>query len=72
MQQQISAELKCLEYKLDAIRSMIRSRVDSADDYTKVELSLILAMIARYEEVPAGWHLEEPIVKRIEEDITNG
>ena len=65
---QYTSELRCLEYKLDAIRSMIRNRIDAADEATKVELSLILAMIARYEEVPADWKLSEPLVKHMEEE----
>ena len=59
---QSQAETKVLEYKLNCIRQRLEERIKIVDSITKAELQYILAMIAKYENVPAGWVLEIPFV----------
>lgn len=59
---QSQAETKVLEFKLDRIRTRLEERIKIADSITKAELQYVLAMIAEFETVPAGWNLERPFV----------
>lgn len=61
---QTLAQIKVLEYKLDAIREHIERRLSVVEGETNAELTYILGMISRYESVPASWSLQKPLVER--------
>lgn len=63
---QLLAEVKVLEYKLDNIRTFINSRKDIVDPIVKGELENILLLISKYETVPTGWTLETPLVTNLD------
>lgn len=63
---QLLAEVKVLEYKLDNIRTFINSRKDIVDPIVKRELENILLLISKYEIVPIGWTLETPLVTNLD------
>ncbi len=64
---QLMAELKVLEYKLDKIRLFINTRKNIVDPIVRGELENILLLISKYEIVPANWKLETPLVTNLED-----
>lgn len=64
---QLMAELKVLEYKLDKIRLFINTRKNIVDPIVRGELENILLLISKYEIVPADWILETPLVTNLED-----
>ena len=64
---QLIAELKVLEYKLDKIRLFINTRKNIVDPIVRGELENILLLISKYEIVPADWTLETPLVTNLED-----
>ena len=56
------AQIKVLEFKLDSIRKYAKSRSSIVDPITKVELDNILALISKFETVPTTWELKDPLV----------
>lgn len=60
MYNNIAAELKVLEYKLDVIRRFAEAQV--AADEQNIAMQGVLELIKRYEEVPSNWTLERPLV----------
>ncbi len=64
---QLMAELKVLEYKLDKIRLFINTRKNIVDPIVRGELENILLLISKYETVPADWKLETPLVTNLED-----
>ena len=64
---QLMAELKVLEYKLDKIRLFINTRKNIVDPIVRGELENILLLISKYEIVPADWTLETPLVTNLED-----
>lgn len=64
---QLMAELKVLEYKLDKIRLFINARKNIVDPIVRGELENILLLISKYEIVPADWKLETPLVTNLED-----
>nr|DAW34215.1 MAG TPA: hypothetical protein [Caudoviricetes sp.] len=64
---QLMAELKVLEYKLDKIRLFINTRKNIVDPIVRGELENILLLISKYEIVPADWKLETPLVTNLED-----
>lgn len=71
--QNLLAQVKILEFKLDSIRKYAKSRSNIVDPITKVELENILALISKFETIPHDWTLKDPLVpsSNIEEDIKN-
>lgn len=67
---QSQAEATVLEFKLDRIRKRIEDRIGIVDPITKVELQVLLSMIAEYETIPAGWSLERPLVPANDEEVS--
>ena len=69
MIEQVLAEVKVLEYKLDRIRTHINTRLSTTDDpIVENELKMILNLISNFETVPAGWKLSTPLVDVKKED----
>lgn len=70
MIQQVMAEVKVLEFKLDSIRKHIENRLKIVDPIVANELKTILALISKYEDsIPVGWTLDKPLVEiKTEED----
>lgn len=69
MIEQVLAEVKVLEYKLDRIRTHINTRLSTIDDpIVENELKMILNLISNFETVPAGWKLSTPLVDVKKED----
>lgn len=70
MIQQVMAEVKVLEFKLDSIRKHIDNRLKIVDPIVANELKTILALISKYEDsIPVGWSLDKPLVDiKAEED----
>lgn len=64
---QLMAELKVLEYKLDKIRLFINTRKNIVDPIVRGELENILLLISKYETVPTDWKLETPLVTNLED-----
>jgi len=62
MTNQLMADNSVLSYKLDAIRSHIRKRLETVNGSAVGELNFILNIIERWETMPAGWKLTEPFV----------
>lgn len=68
---QLQAEMRCLEHKLAAIRDYAESHLELNPD--NIELQGVLDLISRYEQVPADFNLDRPIVSKEEmpnEDAT--
>lgn len=64
---QLLAEVRVLEYKLDKIRTFINNRKNIVDPIVKGELENILLLISKYELVPADWTLNTPLVTNLED-----
>lgn len=64
---QLLAEVRVLEYKLDKIRIFINNRKNIVDPIVKGELENILLLISKYETVPVDWKLETPLVTNLED-----
>lgn len=61
--QELYANVKVLEYKLNRLRDHIESRLSALEGGpTEVELRVLLNMIKEFEVVPAGWQLTKPLV----------
>ena len=59
---QLLAEIRVLEFKLDNIRTFVNRRKEIVDPIVKSELENILELISKYEIVPADWNLNTPLV----------
>ena len=64
---QLLAEIRVLEFKLDSIRTFINRRKEIVDPIVKSELENILELISKYETVPADWNLNTPLVTNLNE-----
>ena len=62
---QLLAEIRVLEFKLDNIRTFINRRKEIVDPIVKSELENILELISKYEIVPADWNLNTPLVTNL-------
>ena len=62
---QLLAEIRVLEFKLDSIRTFINRRKEIVDPIVKSELENILELISKYEIVPADWNLNTPLVTNL-------
>lgn len=62
---QLLAEIRVLEFKLDNIRTFINRRKEIVDPIVKSELENILELISKYETVPAYWNLNTPLVTNL-------
>lgn len=72
MIQQVMAEVKVLEFKLDSIRKHIDNRLKIVDPIVANELKTILALISKYEDsIPVGWSLDKPLVDIKSEEDAN-
>lgn len=66
---QLLAEIRVLEFKLDNIRTFINRRKEIVDPIVKSELENILELISKYEVVPADWDLDTPLVTNLKETM---
>ncbi len=64
---QLLAEIRVLEFKLDSIRTFINRRKEIVDPIVKSELENILELISKYEIVPADWNLNTPLVTNLKD-----
>ena len=64
---QLLAEIRVLEFKLDNIRTFINRRKEIVDPIVKSELENILELISKYEIVPADWNLNTPLVTNLKD-----
>ena len=64
---QLLAEIRVLEFKLDSISTFINRRKEIVDPIVKSELENILELISKYEIVPADWNLNTPLVTNLKD-----
>ena len=64
---QLLAEIRVLEFKLDNIRTFINRRKEIVDSIVRNELENILKLISKYEVVPANWNLDIPFVSNLKD-----
>ena len=64
---QLLAEIRVLEFKLDNIRTFINRRKEIVDPIVRNELENILKLISKYEVVPANWNLDIPFVSNLKD-----
>ena len=64
---QLLAEIRVLEFKLDNIRTFVNRRKEIVDPIVKSELENILELISKYEIVPADWNLNTPLVTNLKD-----
>lgn len=64
---QLLAEIRVLEFKLDSIRTFINRRKEIVDPIVKSELENILELISKYETVPTDWNLNTPLVTNLKD-----
>ena len=65
MEDQLKAQVKCLEYKLNSIKTYCEDHLSMNPE--NIELEGVLTLIHRFERVPDNFKLDEPLVK-IEEE----
>ena len=64
---QLLAEIRVLEFKLDNIRTFVNRIKEIVDPIVKSELENILELISKYEIVPADWNLNTPLVTNLKD-----